>query len=249
MDKRLILLGLLFLASHYLIAQEDATQAINDIKRHSDIYLYSESTSQSWEEALDNAKYLLGVEIETWVKTLDTPPADGYVAETEKHIYHLQSMRGDRYRAFVYVKKADISACENASQLVVVPIKEQQTNVQEVTTPSPEPVVAAPHEVRQTENIPAYTPTEFEKEMMSITDANDIGTFIKRLKSEGKIINHGKYKDMPIDINCYLFVYNREMEIPAYLHKQGNNYTNLKTGRQDHVTNYKGCGAMWFQLK
>ena len=88
MDKRLILLGLLFLASHYLIAQEDATQAINEIKRQSDIYLYSESTSQSWEEALDNAKYLLGVEIETWVKTLDSKPADGYIAEAQNTYYN-----------------------------------------------------------------------------------------------------------------------------------------------------------------
>lgn len=249
MAKRIIIFIQSLLITVFCGAQNTAMQQINEIKSQSDTYIYAESTSQTWEEALDNAKYLLGVEIETWVKTLDTPPADGYVAEAQKHIYHLQSMRGDRYRAFVYVKKADIAACENAAQLVVVPIKEQQTNVQEVTTPSPEPVAAAPQEIRQPENIPSYFPTEFEKEIMSVTDANDIGTFIKRLKSEGKIINHGKYKDMPIDINCYLFVYNREMEIPAYLHKQGSNYTNLKTGRQDHVTNYKGCGAMWFQLK
>lgn len=74
MGKRITSLGLLLLVSFYMIAQENATQSINEIKRQSDIYLYAESTSQTWEEALDNAKYLLGVEIETWVKTLATNP-------------------------------------------------------------------------------------------------------------------------------------------------------------------------------
>lgn len=105
MDKRLTLSGLAFLVAVCVFAQGNATQSINEIKKQGDVYLYAESTSQTWEEALDNAKYLLGVEIETWVKTLETPPADGYIAEAQNHIYNLKSMRGDRFRAFVYVKR------------------------------------------------------------------------------------------------------------------------------------------------
>lgn len=237
MDKRIKLLGLSIGVVICMFAQGNATQSINDIKRQGDIYLYAESTSQAWEEALDNAKYLLGVEIETWVKSLETKPADGYIAEAQNHVYNLKSMRGDRFRAFVYVKKTDIMPIANASQLVVVPISEEQkTTISEVSSSRKQVTIE-------------YQPSEFEEEMMSITDANNIGMFIKRLKSEGKVVNYGKYKDMPSGIDCYLFVYNRDMAIPAYLHKQGNSYTNIKTGKQDQVTNYAGCGAWWFQLK
>ena len=83
MDKRLTLFGLSLMIAVCMFAQTNATQSINEIKRQGDIYLYAESTSQTWEEAMDNAKYLLGVEIETWVKSLDTKPADGYIADAQ----------------------------------------------------------------------------------------------------------------------------------------------------------------------
>lgn len=237
MDKRLTLLVLSLMVAVCMFAQTNATQSINEIKRQGDIYLYAESTSQTWEEAMDNAKYLLGVEIETWVKTLDSKPADGYIAEAQNHVYNLKSMRGDRFRAFVYVKKTDIVPYDNISQLVVVPMSdEQKTTISEVSS--------------SRKKVPVeYQPSEFEEEMMSIMDANNIGMFIKRLKTEGKVVNYGKYKDMPSGIDCYLFVYNRDMAIPAYLYKQGEKYINLKTGKQDQVVNYSGCGAWWFQLK
>ena len=231
------LLGLSLFVALCMFAQGNATQSINEIKRQGDIYLYAESTSQTWEEALDNAKYLLGVEIETWVKSLDTKPADGYIAEAQNHVYNLKSMRGDRFRAFVYVKKTDVVPYNNVSQLVVVPMSEEQkTTISEVSS-------------SRKQEAAEYKPSKFEEEMMSITDANNIGMFIKRLKTEGKVVNYGKYKDMPSGIDCYLFVYNRDMAIPAYLHKQGDTYINIKTGKQDQVTNYAGCGAWWFQLK
>ena len=237
MDKRITFVGLSLFVALCMFAQGNATQSINEIKMQGDTYLYAESTSQTWEEALDNAKYLLGVEIETWVKSLDTLLADGYIAEAQNHVFNLKSMRGDRFRAFVYVKKTDIVPYDNISQLVVVPISEEQKTIISEVTSSRKPIV------------PEYQPSEFEEEMMSIIDANNIGTFIKNLKKEGKLANYGQYKDMPSDIDCYLFVYNREKAIPAYLRKQGNIYTNLKTGKPDQISNYSGCGAWWFQLK
>ena len=91
--------------------------------------------------------------------------------------------------------------------------------------------------------------TPLEEKMLTIRNAQDIAPFIKGLDTNGQISRFGKYADMPSDTNCYLFVYDRNMQIPAYLRKEGSLYINLKTGQIDDVKNYKGCGAIWFRLK
>lgn len=95
----------------YLYAQtptNNAIQEINQIKSQPDTFLYAESTAVSWKEALDNAKYLLESEIESYIKQYGMTDAAGVVAKSQNHIFELQSMRGDRYRAFVYVRVSDI---------------------------------------------------------------------------------------------------------------------------------------------
>ena len=91
--------------------------------------------------------------------------------------------------------------------------------------------------------------TPLENDILAISNAQNIQPFIKKLQSENRISRFGKYADMPSDINCYLFVYDRNMNIPAYLRKEGAIYINLKTGEMDDVANYKGCGAIWFRIR
>ena len=45
-------------------------QQINAIKMENDVYLFAESTTETWEAALDNAKCLLNIEIENYVKSV-----------------------------------------------------------------------------------------------------------------------------------------------------------------------------------
>ena len=73
-------------------------------------------------------------------------------------------MRGDRFRAFVYVKKSDIVPYDSAAQLVVVPMSEKhQTTISEVS-PS-----RSTEEVPVTENqnttINEVTPTLPQKKL------------------------------------------------------------------------------------
>lgn len=225
MAKRLILLVGLILGVMPLMAQDSAQPSINDIKRQGEVYLYAEATAATWDEALENALLMLGVEVDAWLENQTAVPAEGYKDEMHRHTAHLQASRGELVRAFVYVPKA-----------VILP-------------PTPIQMLAERPKEQPVETKPVYQPTAFERQMMEVTDAGGIGAFIKRLEAEGKIVRYGKYKDMPAEIDCYLFVYNREMKIPAYLHKQGNEYTNITNGEKDHVTHYTGCGAWWFQLR
>ena len=242
MDKRIISLYLMLSVVLFPIcAMDNVMQEINAIKSQGNIYLYAESTSSSWEDAQDNAQYLLEIEIDEWLKSQGIQPRDGYMTSIRQQVYNLRTMRGDRYRVFVYVRKNEIIAMKPGSIIVVMPPVNEKAGSEEEATEDGKP---------QTIQIEAhYTPTSLEKRMLAVLSTSEVNTFVASLKNDGLIRAYGMYKDMPQEADCYLFVYNRNHEIVAWLHKQGNEYLNIKTGTQDSIHNYKGNGAGWFQLK
>jgi hypothetical protein len=90
-----------------------------------------------------------------------------------------------------------------------------------------------------------YEPNEFEKQMLTVTKATDIEAFVK----QSTIAQYGKYKERPTDGEYYLIVYNREGSVPACLKFINGKVTNVATGKEDSIQNYKGCGAYWFIQK
>lgn len=246
MMKRAIIYIIMCISFVQLSAQEavvNAVQEINKIKRSSE-YIYAESTTQDWGEALENAKTLLISQIELWVKSeLKDNDSAGYVAKAGNHIFEIKATRGQLYRAFVYVKKSDLMPYSESDQVLIVPVnKESEMTVSLVEQ----------KEKNDTDTIaakPKYVPSDFEKTILNVSSANSINSFIKDLQSTNKISAFGKYAEMPKEGDCYLFVYNPQGEIPAYLYRKGSTYINLKTGEDDEIKIYKGCGAFWFQLR
>ncbi|SEN39736.1 hypothetical protein SAMN04487902_1183 [Prevotella sp. ne3005] len=90
---------------------------------------------------------------------------------------------------------------------------------------------------------------EEELEMVTLDSFYKIEPYIKLLESKGKLKAYGKFKNLPNNDLCYLFIYNKEGEIVAVMKHTADKVVNLKTLEQDMVTNYKNCGAIWFQLK
>ena len=90
---------------------------------------------------------------------------------------------------------------------------------------------------------------EEELEMVTLDSFYKIEPYIKLLESKGKLKAYGKFKNLPNNDLCYLFIYNKEGEIVAVMKHTADKVINLKTLEQDIVTNYKNCGAIWFQLK
>ena len=247
-------------------------QQINAIKMDMDTYLFAESTTESWESALENAKFLLNIEIENFIKSLGLKDSVvGFVARASNKMMQLQSMRGSRYRAFIYVKKSEIVPYLAGEEVMNVP-----TDAHSQITPF-DPVKAAAEKAaaekaaaeqaaaeqaaaeqarldsikaaEEAARLEAAKLTDMERDMLAVTAGADIGTFVKELSNNNAILAYGKFKDMPENTDCLLFVYNRDKEIVAYLRKTGNTYFNLQTKQTDSITNYKGCGAIWFQPK
>ena len=242
-------------------------QQINAIKMDMDTYLFAESTTESWESALENAKFLLNIEIENFIKSLGLKDSVvGFVARASNKMMQLQSMRGSRYRAFIYVKKSEIVPYLAGEEVMNVP-----TDAHSQITPF-DPVKAAAEKAaaekaaaekaaaeqarldsikaaEEAARLEATKLTDRERDMRAGTAGADRGAFVKERSNNNAIQVYGTFKDMPENTDCLLFVYNRDKEIVAYLRKTGNTYFNLQTKQTDSITNYKGCGAIWFQPK
>lgn len=241
-----IILGL-FLIANTISAQTSATENINAIKLQTEVYVYAESTSAAWEEALDFAKVLLKENLKDFFadSNADSSELETKIASLVNNATIIEARRGTMYRAFLYVPKSEIAP---------LPVPTPQVPEQEVhTKPNDNDLLDEFIPLDEIEEVAPIKEelqrTPLEEKMLTIRNAQDIAPFIKGLDTNGQISRFGKYADMPSDTNCYLFVYDRNMQIPAYLRKEGSLYINLKTGQIDDVKNYKGCGAIWFRLK
>lgn len=228
----------LFLFIAHAKAQTDvatAVKQINSIKMNSD-YISGESTAETEEAAKENARALLEVNIEEWIRSKQKKVENlkGYIAKANNSILEVKTTRGSRYRVFQYVKKSDIMTFDSETEIIAAPI--QQEVFQSVITPVKEEDI--------TVEAPGYKPSDKGQRMFTVKTFDEVKPFIMQTKD---IRDYGKFSNMPVSGECYLFVYNREGDISAYLMKDSRGYMNVKTGNVDSIENYKGCGAIWFR--
>lgn len=238
-------MALLSLAPITMSAQTDVSDAIrqiNDVKRDTS-YLYAEATTATSEEAYDNAKTLLETSIEEWMKKqFGGSDIAGCIAKSRKSMLQIKTRRGSLYRALVYVKKTDLMPYGADKDILVVPVdnQEERNAIDIAEAPSlPQPKSFTPA---------VRTLSQFESEMLKVKTFDNLTTFIKDKQNAGVISNYGKYATMPTNGKCYLFVYNQQGGIAAYLVMEDSVFINLTTGATDNIKNYKGCGAFWLTL-
>lgn len=105
---RIAILLVLFAWSIPTLAQEDKNTEINKIKRSRDYLTVTGTSMFSAEEASENARMLIDVEIEQWLQENAEGDIAGYVAKSKENLAVIETKRGSLFRAFVYVKKKDI---------------------------------------------------------------------------------------------------------------------------------------------
>jgi hypothetical protein len=69
------------------------------------------------------------------------------------------------------------------------------------------------------------------------------------LRKNGFITGYGKYATVKNPEDCYFIVYDPAGNIKAILGKGDNVRKNLITGEDDSISNYHGCGAIWFTVR
>ena len=242
--KKHISLFLTFILMACLSAGAQENQAelkskVNEIKKSPD-YIYAETTRETAEEAKSAAEEQLYNNINIWVaqeKKL-RGAKQVIVAEAKADYEEYQLQRGNLVRAFLYVKKSDIIACDNVRVLDVNPLKEDEAKEDEAQQPAADPQPATP----------AVEISPLVKELAGIATIQAFGTRIKELKVQGKVGVYGKYKELSDPDNCLLVVYNRQGTIEAVLTAGAQRY-NAATALPDAIANYPGCAAIGFTLK
>ena len=141
---RIAVLLVLFAWSIPTLAQEDKNAEINKIKRSRDYLTVTGTSMASAEEASENAKMLIDVEIEQWLQENAEGDIAGYVAKSKENLAVIETKRGSLFRAFIYVKKKDILPyyedetvmAELPNPIVTdTPIIVDTMKVEEITTP------------------------------------------------------------------------------------------------------------------
>ena len=212
---------------------EEAKKTINSIKKNSQ-YIYAEATAATQQDAKDLAEEILYEEINSYVASKKKMRINPKIVINNRKelVSSLALPRGNMFRSFIYVKKSDVLAVENSEMIG------NKTSNGETAAAATTPVVSTV--------TPVYA--DEVKQVMACSTFDEVKNLMTKLKSEGKIRHFGGYASLEDPDPYYLAIYNRQYQIVAVL-TPGPNRTNTKTGEEDKVTNYKGCGAVGFVLK
>ena len=186
-------------------------------------------------------------------------------------------MRGRFYRAFLYVKKDDVMAYSGSDTVIMIPMSKTSSTTkgeepQTVVAPEKKPEVVIEEQSKDAtkvietdkagqQPIPEVSAdsvgirtvmqlSQREKELMDLKEFNQIEDYIRWRYSSNILKGYGQNRDIPENLDCYLIVYERSSgKIIAHLHKVGNTFTNLDSGKIEPITSYQDKGIVWLQFK
>lgn len=245
---------------------QDEQKKINEIKKNLDFIYATGTSTKDAEDARANARELLSLEIEQWLKDNVEGDFAGYIAKSQSNISEIETRRGNLIRAFVYVNKADILPYYKSESLMVVntqnddsqPVPVDTLLIVQQKTSQPQQAVqqnnVPEHEIaevtQQAALNPIFVPSASEREMLKVKDLSGINKYISDGSKTGNVTAYGKYDaNTKLFSKSYLFVFDKEGQVLAVLRKAGEIIINISTGNTDAVSNYGRCGVVWFQQK
>lgn len=247
---------------------------INSIKADSK-YLYAESTTKDWDQAYEDAKSLLLVEIDNWVKSQGKKNEEikGYVARIENNFMEVKTRRGNLFRVFVYIKKKNIMTYNEDVDVTVNSLnttqdESSQENKKSTTFESKtEPVddVYVVDSVNEeanseteissdtlaedtsTEASVTYTLNSKETAFVALSESSGIQGFLKDYAS-----NYAKLSTMSKQQDSYVMLFSKEnVEKHFKFVATEGKVLDLDTMQYDNLDEYKGLGygGIWFIMK
>ena len=212
---------------------DEKKREINAIKKNSD-YIYAEATMADQQAAIDLAKEILYQNVNEWVaKQKKFASASNLITvNTNYSVEDMTLPRGNWYRAFMYVKKSDIIPAGNVS---VMKIAQKESEMKKDVSMVPTVKSASSEDI-------------VKNQLLECRNTGQLSTLLKNLKAEGKVSDYRKLNDLASPETYIIAIFSKEGVIRAIL-SEGAERTNLKTGRPDQISNYKGNGAIGIKIK
>ena len=240
---------------------------INTIKKSKE-YLYSDITMSTQEGATSQAFNELQQEILIWATDRADEKTGTAVSpqDINKLIDTIMVRRAEMYRVFAYVKKVKLLPLFSDWHLVLLDSLDCDERALDGLPDGSDLAEASKPKEKSKDSI--AKDTVVSKKVLTMLKNNFLGKkggvleLIKKaknffelkqimepLKQKGEIIDYGKYATAKQPEDCYLIVYDPAGNIKALLGKGEDVRQNLKTGKEDSIMNYHGCGAIWFTLR
>ena len=235
-------------------ADDSLVDSINDIKRNA-AFVYGEATEESKQRADSLARTDLLLNIQEWVfKNTEQVVDEKLDKRISCHVKTISMRRADKIRVFVYLQKYDVMPLladmdihfsdTTAVDVFKMPKKEHvDTEKLLATSKKLSEIFAQSSDKPRTRN-------EVLNKILKAKDFFELRTTLKTLIDQKAITSYGKGKTNKQPENCYWVIYDRAGNIKAVLGKGKDKRKNLKTNRDENLSNYegKGFGAIWFQI-
>lgn len=228
--KRTLLLYIALLAVLMTVAMDSKLEDINAIKKSNE-FLYAEATMPTLAGADSTARQMLHEEIIRWTTEDLQEPMDSISAlQLCEKSDTMMTHRANMFRVFTYIRKNKV--------MPMFKLKSDEPSLLNDTTKK---------------NLLRRFGTQRKDGgvlnlIMKARNFFELKEIMEPLKKKGEILDYGKYASIMNPDVCYLIVYDPAGNIKAWLDKGKDPRRNLKTQKPDAISNYRGCGAIWFQL-
>lgn len=269
----ILLLSMVMMANALDIRQQN----INRIKK-SKAFLYSDVTMKTQENAISQAYEQIQVEIMNWASERSKKKITNIpVTELNKIVDTIMVRRAEMYRVVAYVRKNKVASTFKDWKISLVMELDTDSQEHEEAIEMPDTIGQFDNpEYSDTLAICPKRDSIQGKEkkdslvnnkVISLLKNNYLGRqggvieqikkaknffelkqIMEPLKQKGDILDYGKYYTSKKPEDCYLIVYDPAGNIKALLGKGDKLRLNLKTGKEDSINNYRGCGAIWFTI-
>lgn len=247
-----MILSLMLVVCGIAQAMDQKMERVNAIKKNPD-YLYGEATMKELTEAEILAFELLQAEVDAWLEQ-KAPYNSSVDKELPSITHHIRQMadtlvlrRAGMYRVFAYLKKSALQSVTD-----VQPPSEQET------PHTPNQLQVSPVQKEKEHLITPEMERFIKRQFMQRNGAIErikgaknffeLKTILPPLKEQGLVADYGKYATADNPEDCYLIVYDIAGNIKALLDRGETIRLNLKTGKEDSIENYRGCGAIWVRM-
>lgn len=250
--KRLFALILIAGGALSVMGMDGRLEKMNAIKKNAD-YLHGEATTDALESAASLAYELLQNEVYAWARQNAIQLNIRSVQDINElsDTLVVQPYRGV-YRVLAYLEKSKLMTLQDTAVIEkdTLSVKKDSIGVVRKT-----PSLLNDSVKRMLDR--RFFGKEGKKRqrtndaLLRIDKAKnffELKTIMQPLKEEGKILDYGKYATATQPELCYLIVYDPAGNIRALLGKGEKVRKNLRTGKDDSIGNYRGCGAIWFTL-